>query len=405
MTGALGRRNRLLGACALVATAALVWACSDQGSAPGDARPRATTSPTSAQALRDGSLVSANSLANTRIGGPFQTALSYRFRAEWSGSVSGVRFYIVTNPSDRSGYSGGTGGTLRVTIEPDSGRRHVPSGVPIASQTLRTPNRGAFPLLQFAQPAQVVAGRLYHVVFTNVDPDPRRNYISVNALLSRDDGGLRRGLTGGYDVLLRAARDNGSDVTRWFPRSDDRDERYIPILDVVGNGEQHSGIGYMEVWVGNPKPIGGSRGVRQLFGAPAGRRITGAWLRVRRTKATSVPLQLSIQRAEGETLTTGNVSARAVPREGPGWVRVRFRKPVTAPAGTLIALTAKSRGGRAYEAYPIRKGTEFGFDPSTVFEGGYAQFSEGDSWIGWDQWGARDRRDGDLQFKIETAAD
>jgi hypothetical protein len=198
MTGAVAaRRNRLIGACALVAAAVLVWACSDQGSAPGDARPRAaTTAPASAQALSQGSLVSANSLANTRIGGPFQTALSFRFRAAWTGSVSGVRFYIVTNPSDRSGYSGGTGGSLRVTIEPDSGRRHVPSGEPIASQTIRTPNEGAFPLVQFSQPAQVVAGRLYHVVFTNADPNPRENYVSVNALLSRDDGGLRRGLTG-----------------------------------------------------------------------------------------------------------------------------------------------------------------------------------------------------------------
>ena len=392
-----GRRSALVAAC-VIACAAVVWACSAGGTSGGGSASGAT------RPARLSSLVAADALANTRIGGPFRTALAYRFRARWTGTLSGVRFYVITNPSDRNGYSGGTGGSVRVTLARDSGGdRHVPSGRPLASATLRTPNQSGFPQVVFSQPARVVAGRLYHVMFTNPDPNPTRNYVSVNALIQRDHGRLRRAIPGGYAVSLSRTRDGDSLPTRWFPRSEERGERYIPILDVVGDGGRHSGIGYMEVWVGNPKPIGGGVGVRQLFTAPSGRRITGAWLRVRRTERTSEPLKLRIERADGSALAEASVAPRSVPSSGPGWVRVRFDRPVSAPPGSLIALAAASSGGRAYNAFPIRKGTEFGFDGATVFDGGYAQFSDSGGWVGWDQWDAHDRRDGDLQFSIVTA--
>jgi hypothetical protein len=177
----------------------------------------------------------------------------------------------------------------------------------------------------------------------------------------------------------------------------------VPILDLI-DGSRHSGVGYMEVWVNNPKPIGGEASVRQTFRAPAGRRITGAWLRVRRTDRTSAPLQLRIERPGAETIASADVTARDVPSSGHGWVRVQFPQPVSLPAGTALALTAVSRDSAAYEAFAIREGTEFGFGSGTVFDEGYAQFSDGDDWRGWDQWGAHDRRDGDLQFALETDA-
>ncbi len=397
MAERLDGRRRLAVACAAVALTAVVWACSG----PGDARVAEDAAPPSARVLRQGSFVSADTLANTRIGGPSSTALAFRFRAGRTGSVSGVRFYIVANRTGRSGYSGGTGGRMRVALVPDAGgSRHVPAGRPLASATVRTPNRKGWPLVSFSEPASLVAGRLYHVVFTNVDPDPRQNYVSVNALLAKERGQLRRSVPGDLATLLGSAR-GGGPPGRWHPRGDGPGERYVPILDLV-DGSRHSGMGYMEVWVNNPKPIGGEAGVRQTFRAPTGRRITGAWLRVRRTRRTSAPLQLRIDRPGTGTVAAADVSARDVPSSGHGWVRVRFAQPVSLPAGTALALTAVSRDTAAYEAFPIRQGTEFGFGSGTVFNGGYAQFSVGDDWVGWDQWGARDRRDGDLQFALDT---
>jgi hypothetical protein len=398
MAERLDGRRRLALACAAVALTALVWACSG----PGDARVAQDAAPPSPRVLRQGSFASADTLANTRIGGPESTALAFRFRAGRTGSVSGVRFYIVANRTGRSGYSGGTGGRMRVALVADGGgSRHVPAGRPLASATVRTPNRKAWPLVSFSEPASLVAGRLYHVVFTNVDPDPRENYVSVNALLAHERGQLRRTVPGDLATLLGSRGHGGGRAIRWRPRTDVPGERYVPILDLVGGGG-HGGMGYMEVWVDNPKPIGGAASVRQTFLAPTGRRITGAWLRVRRTRPTSAPLQLRIDRPGTGTLAAADVSARDVPSSGYGWVRVRFAQPVSLPAGTALALTAVSRDTAAYEAFPIRQGTEFGFGSGTVFNGGYAQFSVGDEFVGWDQWGARDRRDGDLQFALDT---
>jgi len=53
-----------------------------------------------------------------------------------------------------------------------------------------------------------------------------------------------------------------------------------------------------------------------------------------------------------------------------------------------------------YSAYPVRKGSDKGFGPYTIFIDGYAQFTTTGAagWTGWDQWGSPNRKDGDLQF-------
>jgi hypothetical protein len=37
-----------------------------------------------------------------------------------------------------------------------------------------------------------------------------------------------------------------------------------------------------------------------------------------------------------------------------------------------------------------------------MFAGGYAQYSGGERWTGWEQWGVQDRRDSDLQFALDV---
>jgi len=350
--------------------------------------------------------VAADTLANTRIGGPYGTVLAFRFRSQWTGAVRGVRFYVVLNSDGRSGYSSGSGGTLRVALAPDAGGgRHVPARRMLARGSLDAPSGDAWPLVRFGKRARVVAGRYYHVVFTNTDPRPRRNYVSVNTLLSDGRPDPRPQVPSGLGVLLSESPDGGRTPGRWHSRSQRPGHRYAPILDVVGGRRgQHVGHGYMEVWVNNPKPIGGRAMVRQLIEPAAGRTITGAWLRVRRRTATNAPLQLRIERAEGGLLTAAAVPAREVPHDHYGWVHVRFPSAVPLERSGRLALTAAAGARSAYEAFPIRKGTEFGFDHRTVFAGGYAQFTDDGSWIGWDQWGGRDLRNGDLQFALDTVA-
>jgi hypothetical protein len=353
-----------------------------------------------------GVMVGADTLANTRIGGPYATALAFRFRSRWTGLVRAVRFYAVLNSDGRDGYSGGTRGTLRVTLARDSGPpRHVPTPRALASASLVPPPRDAWPLVRFGRPAHVVAGHYYHVVFTNTGRDPQHNYISVNALLADGSDEPAPRVPDGLAVLLGITADGGRTPRDWTPRSEHPDERYAPILEVVGGAsDQHLGFGYMEVWSSNPKPIGGRAEVRQLLGPMRDTTITGAWLRVRRRPGATAALRVRIEGVSGGELGAASVPASAIPDGRSGWVHVRFARPVVARDDAGLALIAAAGAAGSYEAFPIRKGTDFHFSPQTVFNGGYAQFTDGGPWVGWDQWGAHDRHDGDLQFMLDVSS-
>jgi hypothetical protein len=272
-------------------------------------------------------------------------------------------------------------------------------GRDLASATFRPASAGAFPLLRFSRPPHIVKGRLYHVVFRNVGSDPARNYVSINGLFSNARLGRGPRVPSGMAVLEHDREDRPGD---WRPRRSEPHEYYLPILEVNGaRSGQRSGLGYMEVW--DPKPIGGGAGVRQLLQTPANRttRVAGAWLRVRRDGNASAPLVLGLEGPDGRSLASASLSPSDVPSRDAGWVHVRFASPVALPPGANVTFSASSSGGASYEAFPIRKGVDYGFDSATYFNGGYAQFNTGGGWVGWDQWGGHDEHDSDLQFALD----
>jgi hypothetical protein len=383
----------------LVAVILPLSACSNNGSghvSSGSDPPAAVSA--SARSYQAGAQAQSDSLGNTVIGGPDRAALAFRFRALWTGSVVAIRCYVIKNVHGRSGYSLGDMGTMRVVLQADSGHRpHVPVGRSLASATFRPADRGFFPLVRFNKPAHVVAGRLYHVVFANVARDPVHNYASINGLYSASRLGRGPRVPQGLAVF----ESDGGGSPRWTPRRSAPHEYYLPILDVVGaRPGQHSGMGYMEVW--DPKPIGGNAAVRQLLRASAGGwTIDGAWLRVQREGSSGDPLVLGLVQNDGKVLASVSVPAAQVATADAGWVHVGFASPVSVPAGTQLALTASAASAGAYEAFPIRKGSGYGFAPDTYYNGGYAQFNDGSGWVGWDQWGVHDRHDGDLQFALD----
>jgi hypothetical protein len=387
-------RTALAVACPLVA---FLSACSSCGS-DSPARPSEAL-----RGYRVGSLVQADALGNTVIGGPDRTALAFRFRARWTGSVVAVRVYVIKNVNGRTGYSKGDGGVMRVSLQPDSGRRpHVPVRRRLAAATVRPADEGFFPLVRFDKPARVVAGRRYHVVFANVDAEPDRNYVSINALYSASRLGRGPSVPSGLAVLEGDPAPGGR--IRWTPRRSQPREYYLPIVGIVGGRPgQRDGLGYMEVW--DPKPIGGEAMVRQVLRTPGGSalRVDSVWLRVRRRAGARAPLVLRLERPDGQALASVSLARKKVPRRHAGWVRARFAKPVSLAAGSRLALTASAATASSYEAFPIRKGTGFGFDRRTFFSAGHAEFNDGGGWVGWDQWGGHDRRDSDLQFALGVA--
>src|SRR5215208_6804358 len=106
-------------ACLLALVVFPLTACWGEPDAP-DTTAEGTARTTRSAVAAKSATVAADSLANTRIGGPYGTVLAFRFRAGWTGQVRGVRFYVVRNSDGRTGYSGGTGGTLRIALTRDA---------------------------------------------------------------------------------------------------------------------------------------------------------------------------------------------------------------------------------------------------------------------------------------------
>ena len=116
-------------------------------------------------------------------GGTTLARLAYRFRASTSSAVTSIRVQQRGYGGGNT-YSGGNGGTIRVSIQADAGG--VPSGTTLSSLTFAPGNPAGnwevWSKLSFPAPATLTAGRLYHVVFDNVSASPTTNWISVNVL-------------------------------------------------------------------------------------------------------------------------------------------------------------------------------------------------------------------------------
>jgi hypothetical protein len=317
-------------------------------------------SPTPAASTYYGSGIGSDGLGNTTIG-PNQNKLSYRIRVQHTGFISSVQPYLIM---DHTGYWGGTSGSILVSIQTDDGSSsHNPSGQKLTSSLLNDPDSVPtptryFPTFTFSAPASVTAGELYHIVFENTDPNPSVNFVSVDALYQAAAPTPSQPTMSDTDcaVLLFSAY---SDGTVWKPR-----QGYTPVVQMDFEDGFTQGFGYMEVWVGTPETISGTASVRETF------TVSGA---------------------------SDTVSSVAV-RVARMWVSYKFSSPHTLTVGQSYHLVLQSPSSTVYQAYPIRKGSDYGYNSTTFFPDGFAQFLQSGTWVGWTQWGVADRTDGDLQF-------
>ena len=341
-----------------------------------------------------GSMVAADSLGNTQIGGTscgcVNGATSFRFRAATSSALETVLIYLVAGP----GYSGGTGGTLEVAVETDDlTTKHRPSGNVLARIAMAPGNPidiGVLPTLRFPQPPQLTAGQLYHLVFRNLDASPTVNFISVDSLISFNSGKRPRQL--GWGQLLEAGRG-------WQFRPE-----YTPILALQYADGVTDGVGYMEVWVRTPKSISGANMVRQIVTPSAPWTASSVSVRLKRTSGAS-PLTITLERADGTVLASGQVAASDAvagdrsPESGAGWVTLAFGSPITLEAGPRYHVVLSAPSDTEYLIHVIRKGTDYRFPPSTYFADGHAEHTVGAGWLGMDQLGGyTNSAQGDLQF-------
>lgn len=335
---------------------------------------------TSTALAQYGTGMSADALNNCRIGGPWNSDAAFSFRATHSGALASVRPYVIWSSSE--GYNGGTGGTLRFTLQTDEGGK--PSGVSLASYTLTDPMSGSsFPLVPLS--SVLTSGRVYHLVIQNTDAQPTVNYVSVNALWKGERLTPRQPRYADADwcQLIRYSGEPWESV-------EPKGETYTPVMELRYMDGFAEGVGYIEVWSENPKAISGVKSVRQNFKPTKERTVTAVSVRVRRVSGSGA-LTVRLETSGGSLMASGTATCGSAYT----WVTVPLK--ATLNKGTSYNLTLKCGSGTVYDTFPIRDGSAYGF--STHFSDGYAQFTtNGKTWTGWDMWGVSNRKDADLQF-------
>jgi Putative Ig domain len=335
----------------------------------------------------------ADSLANCVVG-PYGDVIAYRFVADHSGSMSQVRFYIISN---KAGYAGGDAGALQVNIESDDGTSaHNPSGTVLATATLYHPvpangAAGYFPLITFPTPANLTAGDIYHVVFTNVDANPSVNFSSVDELYYKNPTTPNQ----------PTVSDVASSVLRWRSGTWEKLPGYSPIFELYFSNGDYQGYGYVEAFVMAPELISGSQAVRETFTVTgATRSVSSIGVRLARISGSG-NLTVRLENSAGTLIEQGYLAASSFPVASPAshvWATYTLANPQSLVVGQTYHLVLEAPSSTEYQAYPMEKGSGYGFDKLTYFPDGYAQFNPGTGWVGWSVWGVNNRTDGDLQF-------
>src|SRR3984893_7565481 len=249
-------------------------------------------------------------LANTIVGGPWGNIVSYRFRAAHTGLLQQIHVYLIPN---HTGYSAGTGGKLQVTVNADDGTpAHNPSSTVLASYLLSNPLAATpsiyFPIFVFPAPATLLQGQLYHIVFTNVDPNPTTNYLSVNALYYENPSTPAQPTISDMDAAVLLGGPSGM----WTPR-----KGYTPILQLDYQDGWTEFIGYMEVWVGVPQSISGASEVRETITVTGAQKtVSSASIRVARTSGND-PLIVLLENGDGTVIEQGEIPAALIPITSP----------------------------------------------------------------------------------------
>lgn len=130
-----------------------------------------------------GPAIGTDTIANLVTGNGDQIWLSQRFKAVSTGKITSHRW--VLKGARPTGYSGGTGGALRVSVQADDGTGK-PNGTEIDGSfyTFSPPNADGHYTHTFSgSGASVVAGNIYHLVFKNTDASPNTNFCSLNNIL------------------------------------------------------------------------------------------------------------------------------------------------------------------------------------------------------------------------------
>jgi hypothetical protein len=314
-----------------------------------------------------------------------------------SAALQSVRVYVI-GPT-HAGYGAGTGGSWQVTVQTDDGTAsHAPSGTVLAT-TFFMPVDG-FPVISWSSPASIAAGQLYHAVFKNVDPNPTANYASLDGVSMYQPTVPRQAAFGDVDWGQPTRSGSGA----WADQSNT-----APIMQLNYANGVTGGLGYMEVWVRSYKSISGGAMAREAFTVSGPNRAVSSFsVRLMRISGSS-PLTVGLETSTGTLIEQGTIAASQIAIGTPGdhggsghatWETYTFDAPQILVSGQSYNVVLSAPSDTIYSMFVIRKGSSWGFSPSTYFSDGHAQYTTGAGWGPFTQDGSGTLDQADLQFNF-----
>ena len=337
--------------------------------------------------------------------------VDYRFRAAFGGALVSFKWYDVYKGWGHSetgcdGYGCGTGGSLDICLYPDDGSaKHLWAGKPLAcltdnklrtGDTLRTESFPVAPVLN--------AGTLYHLHFHNTDPNPARNFVSVDNICVWHPTVPRQPMVPDTDLAVLSGEKTIETDT--------------PIFQLKYANGAIQGQGYKEAWSNKSERISGPAMVRETFTVSGSDRlVTAVSFRISHS-AGAGPLLVTLASGTGSTLEKGEIPAANFPLTRAfsdvagatkditlAWGTYRFRLPHTLRAGQSYQVILSAPADTTFHVYGIQRASGYGFAKGTFFGDGYGQFSHdsGSTWFGFSQSNESvNHNDADLQFYFTT---
>jgi len=326
----------------------------------------------------------ADNLDNVELGPESGRSISYRFRAEQDGDVTEAMVFLVfAGP----GYYAGTGGQVLLELQTDDGSAdHLPSGTALTSSLVTDPTLQWNRLFVFGGAATLTGGELYHLVFTNPDPDPASNWVSTDCLyLEANAPDMQPGISD-VDLATLVRQTGASPWTVSYKNT--------PIFSLHYTDGHKQGQAYVDVWYGAaPGDVYGPNRIRQIFTVSGGdRQVQDVRLRIKRVGGSG-DLTVSLEDSSEQVIEEGMV-AEATFGSDYQWVTVPLATQPTLADGQTYHLVLSAPSGAQYHTYPLQEGGFYGFEASSTFADGHYQYSDGGDWgmiYG-------DRTDFDMQF-------
>ena len=313
----------------------------------------------------------ADSLANFEIGRFAGRLASYRFRASHTGTFSAVEIFFVFRTICDGCYADGDGGVIQVQIQTDDGTAsHLPSGVVLATAIINDPMKQWNRLVTFGTPVSAQADTLYHIVFTNVAPDPIHNYTSIDNIYNIAGGIDSQPAARTLDLAVLTKSDSNHPMQVNTNR--------VPIFSIYFDDGYRQGQFYIDVR-SNGVLVASGFPVSEAFAVKDAKHLATT-LSVRLAPvAPQGNIQVAVINNSGQILAAGIIDlSNAVPNVY-NWYSISFPQISLFKGAYSIVLTAGNRA--QFYITPMQQGAFYGFQWEANYTG-QCQVMSSSKWAG-----------------------